>query len=216
MLGTDELVESALEQWANFLQRHNTESSDQSTALPPADLQHDEVEAETDYRSISQIIEILFDLLPAIRAERRAHCVRIETKGSAQDSDRLSTSGISQTQSTIEDDMHKIEDFIRRRDQRAIKQGRRVTMFEPVFRKERERLEELRLAKVTSSKGVEVTRDVQALRDKKEQLSKILCKKIEPQPHFIANKLHSSNLCARDGFQTYDKQPIFCSRYEQR
>ena len=70
--------------------------------------------------------------------------------------------------------MHKIEDFVKKRDARAAKQGRQVTLYEPVFRKEKDRLEALRLAEDRPLKLTSATTKNSIIQEKKDQRAKIL------------------------------------------
>ena len=174
MLGTDELVESSLVDWANFLQRQKNLAAVPREHLTrePGDLR--EIEAILDYNSISKTIETLFDLLPAIRSERRTYSLFREAEQAAKDGDSQSLTASIQAHSTVEDDMHKIEEFVKRRDARAARQGRQVTLYEPVFRKERERLETLRRAEDRPLRLTSETTNSSANQEKRDQLAKIL------------------------------------------
>ena len=174
MLGTDELVESALASWANFLQRQEDLAAVRREHLTrePDDLR--DIEAMLDYNSISKTIETLFGLLPAIRSERHTYSLFREAEQAAKDGDSQSLTASIQAHSTVEDDMHKIEEFVKRRDARAARQGRQVTLYEPVFRKERERLETLRRAEDRPLKLTSETTNSSANQEKMDQLAKIL------------------------------------------
>ncbi len=175
MLGTDELVESSLVSWANYLQRQKDLAAvlRQHLTKNPDDLR--DIEAMLDYNSISKTIETLFDLLPAIRSERRTYSVLREAEQAAKDDDTQSLTASIQANSTVEDDMNKIEDFVKKRDARAARQGRQVTLYEPVFRKEKDRLETLRRAKDRPLKITQEKTDNSVIQEKKDQLAKILC-----------------------------------------
>lgn len=175
MLGTDELVECSLVSWANSLQRRKDLAAvlGQHPTKRPDDLH--EIEAMLDYNSISKTIESLFHLLPAIRSERRTYFLLRQARHAANESDIQSLTASIRAESTVEDDMHRIEDFIKKRDARAAKQGRQVTLYEPVFRKEKDRLETLRRAKDRPPETTPNTTDHSAIQEKKDELAKILC-----------------------------------------
>ena len=175
MLGTDELVESSLVSWANSLQRQKDLAavSRQHPTKKPDDLRV--IEAMLDYNSISKSIETLFDLLPAIRSERRTYSRLRETEQAATDDDTQSLTASIRANSTVEDDMHKIENFVKKRDAKAARQGRQVTFYEPVFRKEKDRLETLRRAEDKPLNFSPETTDNSVIQEKKDQLAKILC-----------------------------------------
>lgn len=174
MLGTDELVESALVSWANFLQRQKDLAAVRREHLTtePDDLR--DIEAKLDYNSISKMIETLFNLLPAIRSERQTYSLLREAEQVANDGDAQSLTASIRANSTVEDDMDKIEDFVKKRDARAAKQGRQVTLYEPVFRKEKDRLKALRLAEDRPLKLTSATTNNSIIQEKKDQLAKIL------------------------------------------
>ena len=175
MLGTDELVESSLVNWANSLQRQKDLAAvlRQHLTNKPDDLP--DIEAMLDYNSISKTIETLFDLLPAIRSERRTYSLLREAEQAAKDGDTQSLTASIRANSTLEDDMHKIEDFVKKRDVKAARQGGKVTLYEPVFRKEKDRLETLRRAGDRPLYTTPKTTDSSVIQEKKDQLAKILC-----------------------------------------
>ena len=175
MLGTDELVESSLVSWANFLQRQKDLAAVPRQYLTKKSDDLRDIEAMLDYNSISKTIETLFHLLPAIRSERRTYLLLREAEQAAKDGDAQSLTASIRAYSTVEDDMHKIEDFVKKRDARAARQGRQVTLYEPVFRKEKDRLETLRRAEDRPLKIAQGTTDDSALKEKRDQLAKILC-----------------------------------------
>ena len=70
--------------------------------------------------------------------------------------------------------MHKIVDFVKKRDARAARQDRQVTLYEPVFRKEKDRLETLRRAVDRPLKLTSETTNSSIIQEKKDQLAKIL------------------------------------------
>ena len=174
MLGTDELVESALASWANFLQRQKDLAavSREHSTREEDDLR--DIEAMLDYNSISKTIELLFGLLPAIRSERHTYSLFKEAEQAAKDGDSQSLTASIRAHSTVEDDIHKIEDFVKKRDARAVRQGRRVTLYEPVFRKEKDRLEALRHAEDRPPKFTLGTSNNSVIQEKRDQLAKIL------------------------------------------
>ena len=103
MLGTDELVESALVSWANFLQRQKDLAAVRREHLTkePDDLR--DIEAKLDYNSISKTIETLFRLLPAIRSERQTYSLLREAEQAAKDGDAQSLTASIRAHSTVED-----------------------------------------------------------------------------------------------------------------
>ena len=70
--------------------------------------------------------------------------------------------------------MHKIVDFVKKRDARAARQDRQVTLYEPVFRKEKDRLETLRRAVDRPLKLTSETTNSSIIQERKDQLAKIL------------------------------------------
>lgn len=189
LLGTDELVQIAVRKWAIFLSRQRDEkeqpkTQDTTTDIkmsgpgpikPDFEVRIEEV-PENDFGSISRIVESLFDLLPAIRAERRSYCLLLEQLEAGKIDDSQSVSAPSAAESTIEDDWHRIEGFIKKRDERATRQGRHVKLYEPVFKKEKERLAEYRATRTASSKSSMKAADLKAFQEKQEQISNVLCK----------------------------------------
>ena len=71
LLGTDELIPMALESWKDNVG------------------QHEDVQAgnafNTNYNPGPDLVEILFDLLPALRAARRSYCSRLVEAESLED-----------------------------------------------------------------------------------------------------------------------------------
>ena len=128
-------------------------------------------EAMLDYNSISKKIEILFNLLPAIRNERQTYSLFREAEKAAKDGGSQSFTTRIRPHSTVKDDMHKIEDFVKKRDARAARQGRQVTLYEPVFRKEKETL---RRAEDRPLKFTSETTNSSIIQEKKDQLAQIL------------------------------------------
>ena len=175
MLGTDELVECSLVSWANSLQRQKDMAAVLRQHPDKGSDDLHEMEAMLDYNSISKTIESLFQLLPAIRSERQTYSLLRQAQHAAKEGDTQSLTASIRAESTVEDDMHKIEEFIKKRDARAAKQGRQVTLYEPVFRKERDRLETLRRAKDRPLETTPKTTDNSVTQEKWDELAKILC-----------------------------------------
>lgn len=102
MLGTDELVEYSLVNWANSLQRQKDLAAvlRQHPTRKPDDL-HD-IEAMLDYDYILKMIEILFHLLPAIRNERETYSFWREAEQAAKDGDTESLTASIRANSTVE------------------------------------------------------------------------------------------------------------------
>lgn len=71
LLGTDELIPMALESWKDSVD------------------QYEYVQAghvfNTHYNPVPRLVEILFDLLPALRATRRTYCSRLAEAGTLED-----------------------------------------------------------------------------------------------------------------------------------
>lgn len=59
LLGTDELIPMALESWKDSVDQHQAGH------------------ANTNYNPVPRLVEILYDLLPALRATRRTYCSRL-------------------------------------------------------------------------------------------------------------------------------------------
>jgi hypothetical protein len=197
ILGTDELVETALEEWARYMEEKNLK---EEHGEPGDDWEHftehrlmrgptgscklnDEDDTTREFNIISRTIEILFDLLPALRAEKRqfAYEMRgIETAKIALNDTApiaLESKISDDTASVIDDDLDKIETFIKKRDERATRQGRRPTLFEPAFRKQRERLAELQVSGKANATGDPADEAESAkMRAKKEEIRKTISK----------------------------------------
>ena len=101
MLGTDELLEYSLASWANSLQRQKDLAAvlRQHQTKKPDDL-HD-IEAMLDCNSISEIIETLLDLLPAILNERETYSLLREAEQAAKDGDTQSLTASTRANSTV-------------------------------------------------------------------------------------------------------------------
>lgn len=66
LLGTGELLPVALECWKDSVDQHESVQADR---------------AKTNYNPVPGLVEILFDLVPALRAARRTHCAEAELLG---------------------------------------------------------------------------------------------------------------------------------------
>lgn len=62
LLGTSELLPMALERWKDSVDQHEYIQADQ---------------AKTNFNPVPGLVEILFDLVPALRAARRTYCSRL-------------------------------------------------------------------------------------------------------------------------------------------
>ena len=182
ILGTDELIDIALEKWAQYMEEKAliekygkpeqtsrdkvTKSSETYNAYQESGLD----DAKRDMNWISLSIEVLFDLLPAIRAEKRQYAVDKELEERERSVEQPVAVVVDDAESTLED-IDKIEDFIRRRDRRAAEQGRKVTPLEPVFRKQRDRLEELRALGNRQKPGLsKSTKSVETAKERERRL----------------------------------------------
>lgn len=197
ILGTDELVGTALEEWARFMEEKNLKeehgepdddwehfSEHRLTRGPKASRKlNDEDDIAREFNTISRTIEILFDLLPALRAEKRQfayemgeiEAAKIATNDTAPIA--LESEISDDAASVTNDDLDKIETFIKKRDERAARQGRRPTLFEPAFRKQRERLAELQVSgKANATGGPADEAESAKMRAKKDEIRKTIGK----------------------------------------
>lgn len=195
ILGTDELVETALQEWTLYVEEINLK---EQHGEPDDDREHftehrlirgtkasckpnHQRGMAKEFNVISRTIEILFDLLPALRTEKRqfaygigrSEVAKVVPKDNAPVALESKVSG--DVVSVINDDLDKIESFIKTRDARAARQGRRPTLFEPVFRKQRERLTELQVAKKANATDDPTdAAELVEMRAKKEEMRKTI------------------------------------------
>lgn len=135
-LGTDEMFPIALKKWQNSLQ-----------GLEEAD------SLAEDVQFIGEVVETLFDLLPSVRSMRREYLLFLEASEKRAKEVEVVKSDpaavLVDAEKLIFDNLEaakKIESALQERENKVStsKQGKSVQLFSPMFRKERERLEELR------------------------------------------------------------------------
>lgn len=88
MLGTDELVITSVENQARWLEDKKRRETYLIAAV------QDQAVSEREYKSISQVIAAMFQLIPTIRAQRRVYSCTIE----AQQPEESKPEGVSTTQ----------------------------------------------------------------------------------------------------------------------
>jgi hypothetical protein len=187
MLGTDELVESSLQRWADFMQekslqdRYGTReeyvqhfdrqplSPNSRSSVGPLSDEH-----IRDANSISRTVEMLFELLPAIRMERRQFAYQLGLSEKQQDKTNSQAEIVnSDDDAAVIEDLDKIESFIRKQDERAAKQGRKVGLYVSPFQKQRMRLEQLQeSAKKNNPREPKMDIDSDEIKAKREEVRK--------------------------------------------
>ena len=192
MLGTDELVESSLQRWADVMYEWSLEDQhgQQEEFVEHFDghrlsskmqiIDNNLPDEQTrDTNSISRTVETLFDLLPAIRGERRQFAYRLGLSEKQQETPSAEALA-NHTDSAIVEDLNKIEAFIRKQDERAITQGSGTSSSVPVFQKQRMRLEELQeLGKRQDIEETTVDIEPDQLKNKKEEIRETVGKLLE-------------------------------------
>jgi hypothetical protein len=174
MLGTDELIVFAIDDWANQLVL-----SHESTELHRATetKQHAQHLGERTDILIARTVEELFDLLPGIRAERRAYFydeeIRRENETRGREARTLVT-GFA-TVPTIEKQFEDAKFVISARDNRIRSEGRN-DILEPTFAKVQARLEEFKNEAGRTAKPAadEQAKGSPSLQPKLEEMSKTL------------------------------------------
>ena len=138
LLGTDDLISMALKSWKDLVDEFEY---DQVALAPKA------------YEFVPGLVEVLFCLLPALRAARRDHCLRL-TRDKAHPSRtnvptfNSPTTAVSRSlvphQETSEDDRKEAErvfeiaaELLAKRDKLATKKSKRAEKYAPWFEKER-------------------------------------------------------------------------------
>lgn len=98
---------------------------------------------------IPELIQILFDLLPTLRAARQTYRIRLaEARAQSatvmqnQADEITSSSSVKPSSDSVERKLEAVDEILSKRDKVATKRGQNVKLYSPVFRKERERLRE--------------------------------------------------------------------------
>lgn len=138
LLGTDDLISMALESWKDLVE----------------EFEYDQVaQAPRGHDFVPGLVELLFGLLPPLRAARRDHCLRLArdkahpsmTNVSVYDSANTAVSkSFNPQQETREDERKEIErnlqlvaELLAKRDKLATKRSKKAEKYAPWFEKER-------------------------------------------------------------------------------
>lgn len=180
LLGTDEVVHIAVRRWANLLLHQGRDQNLERNPDP----------TKIDIKSIAMTIEYLFDLLPAIREERRAYFLYLEwaEKRKAADISQQQQTAFN-GQSTEEDSMvqnlEEVDRILKMKDKSAASQanlqGKRVKLYSPLFQKERERLADFYSARSDEDVRSMTPEEEKKFRQKQAQLAEILGKALDFQ-----------------------------------
>jgi len=175
LLGTDEVVQMAVGRWASLLVQQGEDQNQERNSDP----------TKTDMKSIAMTIECLFDLLPAIREERRAYFLYLEW------AEKRKAVGVGQQQQTASNRQHTEEDnmvqnleevdrILKIKDKaassQAKSQGKRVKIYSPLFQKERERLADFYSALSNEDVRSMTPEEEKRFRQRQAQLTEILGK----------------------------------------
>jgi hypothetical protein len=175
LLGTDEVVQMAVERWANFLAQQGDDQNKERSDDP----------TKTDMKSIAMTIECLFDLLPAIREERRAYFLHLEWAGTRKAPDvseqqQTASNGQSAEEENMVQNLEEVDRMLRMKDKavaiQAKYQGKQVKFYSPLFQKERERLADFYSARSGEDVRSMTPEEEKNLRQRQTQLAEILGK----------------------------------------
>ena len=165
LLGSDALMGFALESWKNLLERQADDQTSPTVSRTGGDL-------------VPNLIQILFDLLPALRAARQTYCIRLaETsahpKTIAEGQVDVPTGGVIPPRDSVESKLDAVGEILSKRDKLATKKGKDVRLYSPIFRKERERLREFYTSQTSQSSMT--NRNTKQLEWKQNELAATLC-----------------------------------------
>ncbi|KAI9714127.1 MAG: hypothetical protein M1828_001217, partial [Chrysothrix sp. TS-e1954] len=138
----------------------------------------------------SSIIEILFDLLPAVSSARRCYCLHLEDRQRAA---RVATLQAKEARqhSSLYESIHIAMRIVSNHDLLASEQSNATHAHVPVFRKERERLEEF-----YASQGTNVSSGLD------ENTSKLLQKKESQINQYLSHFARRHDMSPTDGLAT--------------
>ena len=170
LLGTDDLISMALESWKDLVD----------------EFEYDQIaQAPKGYDFVPGLVEVLYCLLPALKAARRGHCLRL-TRDKAQPS-RINiptfsspTTAVSrslgQHQETHEDDRKEVErifeiaaELLAKRDKLATKKSKSAEKYAPWFERERVQLQAYILQQRSGT-----SMDPEIMRNKERRLREVL------------------------------------------
>lgn len=132
LLGSDELIDFALESWRNLLERQADNRTNPSASKTDGDL-------------IPDLIQILFDLLPALRAARQTHCIQLAESSAHQDTIAGGQADASTAppnaiprNDDLEGKLDAVGETLSKRDEVGAKKGRVVKLKSRIFRRWRD------------------------------------------------------------------------------
>ncbi len=173
LLGTDDLISMALESWKDLVDEFEY---DQGAQAPQG------------YDLVPGLVEVLFCLLPALRAARRGHCSRLARDKAHPSKTNVSTFNSSTTavsksfdpqQETHEDERKEVEraleiaaELLARRDKLATKRSKNAEKYAPRFEKERADLRDYFLRR-KSGKSM-IPEDIKHFEVKEKRLREVL------------------------------------------
>ena len=114
LLGSDALIGFALESWNNLLERQADDQTSPAVSRTGGDL-------------VPDLVQILFDLLPALRAARQTYCIRL-----AEISARPETIAEGQVDVSTAVVIPSRDSVESKRDKLATKKGKDVRLYSPI------------------------------------------------------------------------------------
>ena len=140
LLGTDELVVIAVEEWSNQFTLSRQIAVEGAFGGTPS---HTQNPVEGNDALMSNSVESLFELLPGIRAERRAYCYDIQSSREQINHSKELIEQDSTSLASIKKQFEDVKIIIDARDKTIQKEGR-SDVLAPTFAKVQARLEEFK------------------------------------------------------------------------
>ena len=170
LLGTDELLHIALESWKTFVEQYEYDEKGSSYR---------------NHNYIPGLVETLFDLVPGLRAARRAYCANLAQAVNQQSVNTdmslnvTADSALSETRSpegpNFEEVVRNLDmtvDVLTRRDKILVKKKNGPAPYAPVFKEEKARIQKYYLSR-KDRKSMN-TRELEDFQSRQDELLQVL------------------------------------------
>lgn len=168
LLGTDELLHIALESWKTFVEQYEYDEKDRSYR---------------NHNYIPGLVETLFDLVPGLRAARRAYCADQAVNQQSVNTDMslnvTADSPLSETRSpegpSFEEVVRNLDmtvEVLTRRDKIFVKKKNGPAPYAPVFKEEKARIQKYYLSR-KDRKSMN-TRELEDFQSRQDELLQVL------------------------------------------